>query len=248
MTAERRRALLTAGGAALALVLSAAAGVVLRRALAPVEEAFLCLGTDVGAPDGARCYSPQEIAAFAESPVFDDGGEAVNLRLSLPGDEAHGLEAVRTCEEYEARLREGWRALSSREMRREAFFTRACGVRALLMKAQPAQTSYFASGECSEADIRSLVAGAPFRIGKEAGEDAPADVVRAGAGEWRISAGGQTMLLQEIAHADFNADQRGDMLVYIQIAAEGATAQTGTVGFLDKEAADGPVVFVGSRQ
>lgn len=247
MTAERRRLLLIAGGAALALVLAAAAGVGLRRTLAPGEEAFLCLRTDIGAPDGARCYSPQEIAAFAESPVLDDGGGAVNLRLSLPGDEARGLEAVRTCEEYEARLGEGWRALSSREMRREAFFTRDCGARALLMKARPAKTSYFASGECSEADIRSLIAGALFRIGKEAGEDAPAEVVRAGA-EWRISGGGRTMLIQEIAHADFNADGRGDMLVYIQLAAESATAQTGMVGFLDKEAAEGPVRFVGNRQ
>ena len=248
MTAERRRVLLIAGGAALALVLAAAAGVVLQRALAPGEEAFLCLRTDIGAPDGARCYSPQEIQALAESPVLDDRGASVNLRLSPPGDEARGLEAVRTCEEYEARLGEGWRARSSREMRREAFFTRDCGVRALLMKARPAKTSYFASGECSEADIRLLIAGAPFRIGKEAGEDAPANVVRAGAGEWRINSGGQTMLVQEIAHADFNADRRGDMLVYIQIAAEGATAQTGMVGFLDKDAADGPVVFVASRQ
>lgn len=212
------------------------------------KDAFeVCLKADIAFVEGAtkKCYAPAEAAGLAGNPVLDNQGAPVVINLSPPADLSRGLEAVGNCAQYRALTREGWYALSTAEMRRDAYFQRACGVLDFLEAARAPDVSYFKDGALADADMRSLAETSRFRIGTAG--DAPATTATASAlsdGLWLIDSDDQSARLQEIAHADFNTDGRGDMLVFVTISVKDATATASLVGLLDKPSIDGPVRFV----
>jgi hypothetical protein len=252
-----RKAALTGGGIAAALAaIAVGIGLVTRENGAPpavsaAGEQAVCLKTDIPLIEGAdkKCYAPSEVAALADRAVLDDQGAPATVELSHPTDVARAPQTAASCRQYEALAGEGWYALSSRDIRREAYFRRACAVLDLLEKARLPDVTYFEGGALSEADVESLAETAPFRIGP---------VEEAGAGEttiskepdsaWRIASDGQIALLQEIAHADFDGDGRGDMLVFVAMRLEDGTATASMAGLLEKASASGPVAFVAKEE
>lgn len=211
----------------------------------PLEVADkICLKRDLFLVKGApgNCFAAGETATLTGRPVLDNQGAPVALELTHPNDSARAPETVTTCNAYETLAGDGWFALTNRDMRREAYFVRACGVLRLLQRAQPATISYFSGGACSLAGIESVAAAAPFALGE--GDATAASVERISESQWRIAVDGQIADLQEIAHADFNGDGRGDMAVFISIGAIGGTARASRVGYLDKPGPEGPVRFI----
>jgi len=209
------------------------------------EDKFLCLKTKIAFAAGADkgCYSRDEIAALMNAPLLDDAGAPATVDLSHPTDYDRPQATAATCADWRRLTGEGWYALSTREMRREAWFVRAGGTLALLEGARRPDLSHFAGGDASKTDIESLAEAAPFAIG-ETSAAAPMSVAKSGDAEWRLSGDGQYAVIQEIAHADFNADGLGDVLVFVSIGAEGGTATVSDTGFLEKRKASGPVRFV----
>ena len=220
----------------------------------------VCLKTDIAMIDGLApgCYPRAALAAFRDRPVFDARGLAAALSLAHPTDAMAPLAIVRTCAEYREKSADGWFAFSSRAMRREAFFRRACGVLDMLAWSRDPDASYFEEGAAALADIEALAASGAFGLAEgspkappgsttSTDDAAPAISVRADApGVWALSwAEDRAAVVQEIAHADFNADGAGDILVFIALGARGATglAAASRLGFLEKVDAEGPARF-----
>lgn len=244
MMSERKRLLLFGALAALAAILALAAIVQLLRREAPAGD-LVCLRTDIGVAEveSGRCYPPAVFAGFAENVVTDAGG-AATVRLSHPTD-MQAAETVRNCAAWRARRAEGWYARAAADMRRELVFERACGALAALERAHAPARTHFHGGALARGDVEAVAAAAPLRIGLAADEarSGPVAVEAEAPGAWRWSAGGQRVLLQEIAHADFNGDGLGDVLVFLAAAVEGGTASAGAVGIIEKTAEDAPARF-----
>lgn len=201
----------------------------------------ICFARDLPLIKGADkdCYKPAEIASLAQKPVLDaTGAEAT---VSLSSDNTGGMQIAHNCAQFRTMEAAGWYALSTKDMRHEAVFQRACGVLAMLEKAQPAKTNFFKTG-LTEADMKSLAEGAPFRFGPEFEMPSPAAVAKAGQ-SWKLSSAEETATIEEIAHADFNGDGRGDIVVFVTLGPVGGTATASEVGILEKPSEAGPVRF-----
>lgn len=249
-----RRNIAIGAGAAAAVGAAVLAGTFIRRADmdAPPESAVeavaspaaICLKGDpalVEAVEG-KCFAPGEIAAFLDRPVLGNDGKPLALSLTHPGDETRPPETVTTCKEYNARIDEGWYALTTREMRRQDFFIRACGVLDMLARARRARTGYFENDALDRRDVAMLAASGPF--GLAAAAAAPPTVEATGDFRWRIASNGQQADLQELAYADFSRDGRGDILVFVTVTAQAGTARASLVGYLHKDSPQGPVTFI----
>lgn len=245
---ERRLAI--AAGAALVIAAAILIAVMFlgesRRTAGPAADvAEICLKSDfpLVAGAGKKCFAPGGLAALAERPVVDDQGEPVALELTPPQAEGETV-SVTTCNEYRALRRDGWFAATTRELRREAVFMRACDILAMLDKAKPPEKTFFDNAALSANGVAALASQKPFGFIAGAGETArPVSVTPEGESAWHLSAGEQRGFLQEIAHADFTDDGVGDVLVYMQLAVEGATVQAGLVGIVEKRSAAGALEF-----
>lgn len=214
----------------------------------------ICLRTDAPFFEGTKagCFGKDALAKWGEAHVLDNRGRAVTLSLAHPTDFTRAFETVRDCKTYRRLTKEGWYAASTREMRREAYFDRACGALVFLQAAAKADEGFFEEDALTLGDIKSLAEGPPFRFTQEPFETASLEPVQKGGapqiaapqkGIWNITAKSQQARLQELAYADFNADGVGDILVFVQISAVDATASVGQVGYLEKKSADSPVRF-----
>ncbi|MEM9705187.1 MAG: hypothetical protein AAF850_03830 [Pseudomonadota bacterium] len=228
-------------GAAGALIVSGAVFQELNRDEASTfaGDETVCIRSDLrffeDAPKG--CVKKQVVARWRGAAVLDNSGAPVRLRLAHPTDFSRAPETVLTCSKYDRLTGEGWYAESSREMRREAYFMRACmAVRFLLTAAEP-KKSYFAKGALSERDVEAMSNNPPLRIAPR-----NMDVAEIGApnieplqdGLWRLQYSDQSAIVQEISHADFNGDGVGDVLAFIAVTVREGTATAGAVGLIEK--------------
>jgi len=193
---------------------------------------------------GPGCYTTDEIRAFADLPVVGSGGEETTVMLSHPTDADAAPYDCATCRVYREMRYEGWYALTSRDMRREAYFVRACRLIEMLGDARPAEISYFGDGEASFDDIESVAAMAMIGVAADASDASAApEVIAGGDGEWRLVRGDATTVLQELSAADFDGDSIEDILVFAASAPVEGTARAVAVGLLRKIAADGEALF-----
>lgn len=209
----------------------------------------ICLRADIGIAEAkaGACYSRRDFAGMASSQVRDADGAAVKVSLAHPDDYERDASIATTCAEYRGLTEAGWYALATSEMKREAYFQRACGVLSMLERARKPDLSYFAEGQMHDADAKSLGAASPFGFGgEENAPTTPASVAPEGAGVWRLTGGDQNAVMQEIAHADFNADGLGDVLVFVTLTVEGGSATASEVGLVVKRGADGPCAYEGA--
>lgn len=179
-----------------------------------------------------RCFAPREARALMEAPISDGGAQPLSLTLSPPAEVAAAPASVSTCAEHQALTARGWAAISSADMRREAFFRRACAAARAMRAAAPASTSPFGRAGLGRDDIAAL-SDLGFGVGERSGAAA---VESAGSGaDWRLKGEDFEARIQQIAHADFTGDGAGDVLVFITIIATDGTAEAARAGLVVKE-------------
>ena len=194
---------------------------------------------------GSPCVTRAELRTWDSRPVLSPNGDATALSLSHPSDALAPVAIVRTCGEYRRLDADGWYALSSRDMRRQAVFERTCGALAMLEKSEPPRATQFTDAGCTDDDMRAVARSTPLLF-SESRADAPAEVSveKAGPGDWRLRGAGEEARIQEIAHADFNGDGIGEILAFAAVAAPGGTAALGVMGFIRRDAPEDAVTFV----
>ncbi|MFC2953794.1 hypothetical protein ACFOOP_17785 [Marinicaulis aureus] len=213
-----------------------------KSANASSAESEICLKGDLELFEGvsSKCFSRDELLALRDRPVVDMQGQPVAVSMSHPTDMSMPAEDCRTCRDYSEMSFDGWYALSSREMRREAYFVRACGILAALANAQPAGATYFSNGS-PEAEEVALFAGT-MKFG-EAGPSEDIHVEKTPGAIWRISSGDMNWLIHEIANADFDNDGVEEIMIFTAGAPEGGTASFYSAGLLEKDTAGAALSF-----
>jgi len=203
-----------------------------------------CISAKIKLVDGMtrNCMTPAQFESLRDRPVIDGAGQQVVVNLSSP-NAARDAVAVRTCAEYDSMSGDGWYALTGADMRREAYFDRACGALTLLVKGHPARSSNFSDGAADESEIRSLAEGDAIAFG-EIEASAPIGIESVDGGVWRITIGQGETMIYEISHADFTGDGVGEILAYLTTGPVGGDARAGTVGQIEKPSADGPCEFI----
>ncbi|MEO1136590.1 MAG: hypothetical protein AAFW68_08280 [Pseudomonadota bacterium] len=208
----------------------------------PSDEVVVCLKSDLVFFEGvdAQCFSRDALRALANAPVADLSGQPVAMTMTHPTDmTVESAESV-TCRDYRKMQFDGWFAMTARDMRREAYFLRACGVLAALADARPAERSYFIDGSPSVEGVATLAEVIRF------GELNPAEdltVEKQEGYQWRIGADSLTVVLQELANADFDNDGVEEILAFTFGAPEGGTAVFYDVGLIERDAAGGDLKF-----
>ena len=210
----------------------------------------LCLKNEIvlfeGAPAG--CYSRADLAALRDAPVIDRASDTVRVSMSHPSDASVAPSECETCREFSELRWRGWFAKSSRDMRREAYFIRACGVLDLLLEASPAAENHFADGAPSAADMASIGAERVLRVGDDPETDEGALVAeRDDPAAWRLATLGQETRIEEIAVADFDRDGVAEILVFLVAGPTDGTATVAEVALLEKDGADSPMILTPQR-
>jgi len=202
----------------------------------------ICLKGDLDLFEGvsAKCFSRNELLALRDRPVVDMQGRPVAVSMSHPSDMSVPAEDCRTCRDYSEMSFDGWYAMSSREMRREAYFVRACGTLAALSNAQPAATSYFSNGSPEAEEVALLARTMKFG---EAGPGEDIHVEKSPGDIWRISSGDMNWRIHEIANADFDNDGVEEIMAFTVGAPEGGTAAFYNAGLLEKDTAGAALSF-----
>jgi hypothetical protein len=204
-------------------------------------EREICLKGDLPLFEGvdAKCYSRAEFRALLDRAVLDAQGEPILLTMSHPSDRSAASATSSNCRQFREMAFDGWYAASSREMRREASFVRACGALAALDKAQDAKQSFFTNGSPNAEDMAVMVSA--MRFGEASAENLQVD--QASGHVWRITADAITVQIHEIANADFDNDGIEEVLAFSAGAPVGGTASFYDVGLIEKDSAEAALIF-----
>ncbi len=190
---------------------------------------------------GAGCYSRAQIQHMSDMPVVDRLGAEITVTMAHPTNLSVAPAECRTCRDFREARFDGWYAATSRDMRREAYFIRACGALSMLTKASKAEHSYFTSGSPQAEEVADF-AGA-MKFGESvAGPDALR--VEKGQGHvWRVEADDLSIAIHELANADFDNDGIEEILAFTAGAPVGGTAAFYEVGLLEKDSPDAGLSF-----
>ena len=244
--------MLTVAVGAIGALAAATTGVVMTRGehaqTAPPASAMarsgvetVCVQTNVRLVEGMSrgCLTSAQFEALRDRAVIGGDGEPVEFAMAGP-DASTATQQVRNCAEFDSLSKAGWYALSNADIRRAAYFERACGALSMLVSAKPARASHFVGGRASDADVRSMAGEASFGLGEATAVSAITEIDE---GVWKLSSPVAESTVFEIAHADFNGDGFGEILAYISTGAAGGSARAGLIGFIEKADAAGPCVF-----
>lgn len=208
----------------------------------PSNHAVICLKSDLVFFEDVetQCLSRDALRALADAPVADLSGQSVVMTMTHPTDLSIEPTECVTCRDYREMQFDGWFAMTARDMRREAYFRRACGVLAALADARPAEQSYFVDGSPAAEGVATLAEVIRF------GELGPAEVLtveREESHQWRIGADTLTVVLQELANADFDNDGIEEILAFTAGTPEGGSAAFYEVGLIERDGADAALRF-----
>lgn len=203
----------------------------------------VCLKTDmplfVNAP--ARCYDHEALLALLDERILDLQGNAVTVTMAHPSDATVAQASCRTCRDYREMSFDGWYAATTRAMRREGYFVRACGALSAMFDAQAADREFFNNGSPESEEVAALKG--VLRIGETAPDADAVIVEQPGAFQWRIAADNQFVEIQELANADFDNDGVGEILVFLAGGTNGGSALFYDVGLIQKDAAGASLEF-----
>ena len=207
----------------------------------------VCLKNDIPFFEGvgAGCYSRAELEALRTAPLVNGRDDAVSVAMTHPTDFSAAPQECAVCADFRQMQAKGWYALSSRDMRREAFFVRACGVLDMLLEARKAEKSYFTDGSPRAEDMAALPGDRLLRLAGDAA--ASTTVEETSRYNWRFSVSDQTTLLQEIANADFDGDGVEEILVFLHAGPQTGTARVSSIALLEKDSADAPLSLAPQR-
>ena len=197
----------------------------------------VCLLSDAPFFNGLTqgCYTRASLTELLSRDLVNDRGANVEVTLSSPPEAPAATDKCRTCDEYNRLERLGWFALTGRDQRREEYFRRACGMLNFLIASGTPERTNFEDGLLSFGDIAALPDEALLRFAPAPDAAARENAREADSfGNWTVDMSEETITIQPLAHADFDGDARGDMLVYMRTRKKGATAFAGTVAYLAK--------------
>ncbi len=205
----------------------------------------ICLKGDLALFEGAdaRCYSRDDLRALLDRPVIDMQRQPVTLTMTHPTDASIAPASCSTCRDFREMSFDGWYAATSRDIRREGYFIRACGALAALGDAQDARDSFFANGSPTAEEVVALAG--TMRIGEAATGADGVHVEKANGYIWRISADAMSLEIHELANADFDNDGVEEILAFSAGSVNGGTASFYDVGLIEKDAPDAAVSFTG---
>ncbi len=199
------------------------------------DDVKFCFPRIVRTEDG--CTS-REALLSGEARPFDRSvatGEwrAVSLNMADPEDFAAPPEAIETCDGFIAARRKGMGAMSSADMVRESRFLEFCGLMSLARLAAPARFSRFSDDMLSQQDF-SRIPETQWPALNDSFEEAPA-LKRSTEDPrlWQLEAPEVTARLHDIAHADFDDDGEGEILLYVTARARGGSAGFATYAIAD---------------
>ncbi len=221
----------------------------------------ICLLTDAPFFSGLEegCYAREKLASYYELDLVNARGAKVVVNMSSPPEAPEASDDCRTCADYVRMKRLGWFALSSRDQRREEFFSRACGMLDYLVKGSEPEQSFFTNGVLSANDVGSISSRSLLQfVGVEKDDSLEASDLEGifssqrinpdqvdDQGNWIISLADQQITLQPLIHQDFNEDGLGDILVFMHDQITDGTGSNGILGYLTKtdEEAEVSLVF-----
>jgi hypothetical protein len=189
----------------------------------------------------AKCYGHEALLALMDERILDLQGNPVTATMTHPSDMSVPSRNLNTCRDYRELSFDGWYAATTREMRREGYFVRACGALSAMFDAQAAGREYFTNGSPESEEVASLKG--VLRIGETAADIDAVVVEQPGAFQWRIAADSQFVEIQELANADFDNDGIGEILVFLAGGTNGGSALFYDVGLIQKDAAEAPLEF-----
>lgn len=207
------------------------------------EAAPVCFkgGVDFWRGLGKGCLSPDDISALWDAPVVANG-QMAEVELTHPSDLSVEAVKCKTCRQYAEMQWDGWYALTSRDMRRQARFVFACGTLELLERARRARESYFINGSLTSEEMRALGSTLLLRITDgSALPDAGLEVEEQADAMWSLLTKDYAGFVQEIVNADFTGDGIEDVLVFLYTTPIEGTASVAAVAVLEKTTPDGPV-------
>ncbi|MEO1243908.1 MAG: hypothetical protein AAFX54_18520 [Pseudomonadota bacterium] len=207
------------------------------------KPASLCFKSDVDFWRGLRnqCLSRDDISALWDAPLIANG-RSVEVELTHPSDLSVAAVECKTCRQYAEMQWDGWYALTSRDMRREARFVFACGTLELLERARLARASYFINGSPTSEEMQTLGSTLLLRITDGSPlPDAGLEVEEQADAMWSLLTKDYAGRVQEIVNADFTGDGIEDVLVFLYSAPIEGTASVAAVAVLEKTMQNGPV-------
>ncbi len=207
----------------------------------------ICLKNDLPLFEGESkgCYGPADIARLKDLPVLDNSGAPVSYKLAHPTDHSDDLRTCTTCREYNEWSWDGWYAPTSREMRREAYFRRACGVIDVIASTREPEVSYFGDDGLNATELAAISPAGLLAFSSGVNPLASQyDVSSAGLGVWTLTQDGQIVVLSEIAYADFDGDRIEDILVFISAGPDDSALRVVDFGLLRRLGEDDSITFV----
>ena len=177
-----------------------------------------CLKNDIRLFESvsAGCYTKSEFDDFRDAKVLNASGEIETVILTQPDDMNAEEAACTTCREYQSMRAEGWYAFTSRAMRREAFFERACTVLDAIETAQKAEFKHFIDGSPTKEEMRNVSIAVRNGAGDESQTvDGPETIEKLAGAAWRLKQGPYALRLEEILNADFDGDGIEEILVFL---------------------------------
>lgn len=217
---------------------------------APAEKICMLSDAPFFADLEQGCYSRSLLDDLYTKDILNRRGDRVQVTMTSPPESAQASGECKNCADYDRMQRLGWFALSNRDQRREEFFRRACSMLEYLRKSSTPSQTFFTEGTLSEDIINAIPNDAIMQIDSIAlRPQRQGERQRLNRG-WADDAQGytielddHTIIVQPLVHADFDGDDIGDILVYARTRIEGATAFTGSVGYLTRTSETGPVSF-----
>ncbi len=223
------------------------------------EPSEVCVSADINIINvsAGSCLGNPQINSMLQAPVIQKSGQLVPLKLTPP-DSITTKIPVETCADYIRKMKEGWYALTQRDMDRESMFTARCGLLTALARARTPRFSYI-SGKKGLKNLDWLPASLLPQMGEASASyaEAPSDrdaqnrsvaeMVAAGECTVRQATPGYLQLIynmndisiRELARADFNGDGYEDMLVILSSKLKGGTAGFSEVQGLTRQSPRG---------
>ncbi|MEM9495037.1 MAG: hypothetical protein AAGA09_03460 [Pseudomonadota bacterium] len=208
----------------------------------PADGFEICLTAD--APffkdETAGCYDRDDVDRLRDLKLLSPSGAQITMMMAHPTDYDLEPAPCATCREYAASLAEGWYAPTTRDIRREAFFQRACGFIDMLATAEAPREPFFGGRDLSADDVEIIARAVAFgdpRDGQATSsaekDQEEAEAVQADDGRWTMNARDERVLVvSELARADFDGDGVEDVLVFLTSGYEDGSARVVDLGLL----------------
>ena len=187
----------------------------------------------------AGCMAKRDLLGAADRVVDRITKEGLvrhaTVKMVHPTDFTAPEKQVDSCPAYAALRGAGWTPLSSADRVDESRFIRFCGLLSMVRLASPARTTRFLPDGLSEREIAQV----PAADWPTFGEPLDAGPVITADGEdprrWQAESPTLRLVLQDVAHADFDGDGVGERLVFIAVRARGGSAGFAGYSLLEHE-------------